>query len=156
MTYGHVYVAQVACGARDTQTVKAFVEADAHPGPSLIIAYSPCIAHGYDLVHGLDQQKLAVDSGYWPLYRFDPRRAASGERPLVLDSGAPKIALEQFTRNETRFRLVEQQDPARARELTRQGQAAIRTRFATLEDLAKPADRPVPASAPGTPAAAEH
>ena len=78
--YGHVYVAQVACGAKDTQTVKAFVEAEAHPGPSLIIAYSPCIAHGYDLAHGLDQQKLAVDSGYWPLYRFDPRRATAGER----------------------------------------------------------------------------
>ena len=154
--YGHVYVAQVASGARDTQTVKAFVEADAHPGPSLIIAYSPCIAHGYDLAHGLDQQKLAVDSGYWPLYRFDPRRATAGARALVLDSGAPKVALEQFTRNETRFRLVEQQDPARARELSRQGQAAIRTRFAALEDLARPADPPAPAGAPGAPAIAEH
>ena len=154
--YGHVYVAQVACGARDTQTVKAFVEADAHPGPSLIIAYSPCIAHGYDLVHGLDQQKLAVDTGYWPLYRFDPRRATAGERALVLDSGAPKVALEQFTRNETRFRLVEQQDPARARELTRQGQAAIRTRFAALEELARPAAAPAPASAPKAPVGAEH
>ena len=155
-SYGHVYVAQVAFGARDTQTVKAFVEADAHPGPSLIIAYSPCIAHGYDLAHGLDQQKLAVDSGYWPLYRFDPRRATGGERTLVRDSGAPKIALEQFTRNETRFRLVEQQDPARARELARQGQAAIRARFATLEDQARPVATPVPAGAPAPPAAAEH
>ncbi|MEO5821084.1 MAG: thiamine pyrophosphate-dependent enzyme, partial [Vicinamibacteraceae bacterium] len=153
--YGHVYVAQVAFGAKDTQTVKAFVEADAHPGTSLIVAYSPCIAHGYDLAHGLDQQKLAVDSGYWPLYRFDPQRATAGEPALVLDCAAPKVDLERFTRNETRFRLVEQQDPARARELIRQGQAAIRTRFATLEGLARPADPPAAAPAPATPAATE-
>ena len=84
------------------------------PGPSLIIAYSPCIAHGYDLAHGLDQQKLAVDSGYWPLYRFDPRRAAAGERRASSSTPARRRStLEQFTRNETRFRLVEQQDPER-------------------------------------------
>jgi len=134
--YGHVYVAQVAFGARDTQTVKALVEADAHPGPSLVIAYSPCIAHGYDLAHGLDQQKLAVDSGYWPLYRFDPRRTGVGEAALALDCAAPKLALDRFTRNETRFRLVEQQDPSRSRELIRRGQDAVRTRFAELEALA--------------------
>ncbi len=90
MAYGNVYVAHVAFGAKDAQTVKAFLEADAYDGPSLIIAFSHCIAHGYDLEKGLDQQKLAVDSGYWPLYRFDPRRTAQGENPLQLDSGAPK------------------------------------------------------------------
>ena len=79
MAYGNVYVAQVAIGAKDAQTLKAFLEAEAYPGPSLIIAYSHCIAHGYDMAYGLEHQKLAADSGYWPLYRFDPRRAAAGE-----------------------------------------------------------------------------
>ena len=93
-SYGHVYVAQVAFGAKDAQTVKAFVEAEAHPGPSLIVAYSPCIAHGYDLAHGLDQQKLAVECGYWPLYRFDParvgRRRAGAAARLVGAEGRPR------------------------------------------------------------------
>jgi pyruvate-ferredoxin/flavodoxin oxidoreductase len=150
-SYGHVYVAQVAFGAKDAQTVKAFVEADAHPGPSLIVAYSPCIAHGYDLAHGLDQQKLAVDCGYWPLYRYDPARGAAGEAALRLDSLPPKIDLGRFTSNETRFRLVEQQDPARYRDLMTQAKAAIRTRFDTLEDLAAaPVPAPTPAAAPVT------
>ena len=90
MAYGHVYVAQVAFGAKDAQTLKAFLEAEAYPGPSLIIAYSHCIAHGYDMAHGLEHQKLAAESGYWPLYRFDPRRATRGGQPLVLDSAHPK------------------------------------------------------------------
>ena len=76
MAYGHVYVAQVAMGAKDSQTLKALIEAESYPGPSLVIAYSHCIAHGYDLCHGLEHQKLATESGYWPLYRYDPRRAA--------------------------------------------------------------------------------
>ena len=90
MSYGHVYVARVAFGAKDAQTVKAFLEAEAYDGPSLIIAYSHCIAHGYDMAHGAEQQKLAVDSGVWPLYRFDPRRIAKGEPPLQLDSVRPR------------------------------------------------------------------
>ena len=97
MSYGHVYVARVAFGAKDAQTVQAFLEAEAYPGPSLIIAYSHCIAHGYDLAHGCEQQKLAVDSGVWPLYRFDPRRVAAGRPPLQLDSAAPKIARRRST-----------------------------------------------------------
>ncbi len=88
--YGHVYVARVAFGAKMTQTVQAFLEAEAYAGPSLIIAYSHCIAHGYDMAHGAAQQKLAVDSGVWPLYRFDPRRVAAGEPPLHLDYGPPQ------------------------------------------------------------------
>ena len=156
MAYGHVYVAQVAFGAKDTQTVKAFIEADAYPGPSLIIAYSPCIAHGYDLVHGLDQQKLAVDSGYWPLYRFDPRRAASGERPLVLDSGAPKIDARAVHAQRDAL-------PAGRAAGSRRGRASWLGRARPPSGRgsrrskigAEPADRPVPASAPG-PAAAEH
>jgi hypothetical protein len=90
MAYGHVFVAQVAFGAKDAQTLKAFIDAEAYQGPSLIIAYSHCIAHGYDMAFGLEHQRLAADSGYWPLYHYDPRRADRGESPLVLDSPAPK------------------------------------------------------------------
>ena len=86
MTYGNVYVAHVAFGAKDAQTVKALLEAESYPGTSIVIAYSPCIAHGYDLSFSLDQQKLAVESGYWPMYRFDPRRIATGETPLLMDT----------------------------------------------------------------------
>jgi pyruvate-ferredoxin/flavodoxin oxidoreductase len=136
MTYGHVYVARVAFGARDAQTVRAFMEADSYPGPSLILAYSHCIAHGYDLAQGANQQKRAVESGYWPLYRFDPRRVAEGESPLKLDSSPPKGRLVDFARNETRFRMVEQQDPARFRVLMDEAQAEIHTRWATYEQLA--------------------
>jgi len=117
MTYGNVYVAQVALGARDAQTVRAFLEADSYPGPSLIIAYAHCIAHGYDLAFGAHQQRLAVESGIWPLYRFDPRRVARGEPPLHLDSAAPKVPVEEYMRNETRFRVTERMDPNRFRRL---------------------------------------
>jgi pyruvate-ferredoxin/flavodoxin oxidoreductase len=140
--YGDVYVAHVAFGAKDAQTVKAFAEAEAYPGTAIIIAYSPCIAHGYDLVHGLDQQKLAVETGYWPLYRFDPRREASGESSFVLDAGPPKVDLNTFTRNETRFRLVEQQNPERFRVLMARGQAEIGRRFAHYDELASPPAAP--------------
>jgi pyruvate-ferredoxin/flavodoxin oxidoreductase len=137
MAYGNTYVAHVAFGSKDVQTVKAFVEADAYPGPSIIIAYSHCIAHGYDLSAGLEQQKLAVDSGYWPLYRFDPRRATSGENPLILESGAPKIDLTQYTGNETRFRVVEQMDPVRFKMLQHHAQQWVTRRFSVYEQLAK-------------------
>jgi len=137
MAYGNTYVAHVAFGSKDVQTVKAFVEADAYPGPSIIIAYSHCIAHGYDLSAGLEQQKLAVDSGYWPLYRFDPRRATAGENPLILESGAPKVDLTKYTGNETRFRVVEQMDPARFKMLQRHAQQWVTRRFSVYEQLAK-------------------
>src|SRR4030095_4838756 len=107
MSYGHVYVACVAMGAKDSQTLKAIQEAEAYPGPSLIIAYSHCIAHGYDMALGCEQQKLLVDSGTWPLYRFDPRRLTQGLPPLQLDSGASKAPLEQYRRDERRFRMIE-------------------------------------------------
>ncbi len=127
MSYGHVYVARIAFGSKDFQTVKAFQEAEAYPGPSLLIAYSHCIAHGYDMAFGCEQQKLAVDSGIWPLYRFDPRRLGRGEAPFQLDSGAPKIPAENFMRNESRFRMLEAADPARYRRLAaRAGEEAER------------------------------
>jgi pyruvate-ferredoxin/flavodoxin oxidoreductase len=135
MAYGHVYVAQVAFGAKDAQTLKALQEAESYPGPSLIIAYSHCIAHGYDMVHGLDHQKLAADSGYWPLYRFDPRRAANGDAPLMLDSADPKATVDSLLASETRFQLTDQHDHARYTELLHQMQHQIKHRFALYHEL---------------------
>ncbi len=152
MTYGHVYVAHLAFGSKDNQTVKAFLEADSWSGPSMLIAYSPCIAHGYDMSFSLDQQKLAVDSGYWPLYRFDPRRIPTGETPLVMDSTSIKASLAQFMRNEARFRMVEQQNPVRFRRLLQKAEREVRERFAIYENLAKitmtKAGAAIPPSAP--------
>jgi pyruvate-ferredoxin/flavodoxin oxidoreductase len=105
MTYGNVYVARIAFGAKDVQTVKALLEAEAYPGPSLVIAYSHCIAHGYDMAHGLDQQKLAVNTGYWPLWRYSPALAAEGKNPFKLDSKAPSLPLEKYIYNETRYTM---------------------------------------------------
>jgi pyruvate-ferredoxin/flavodoxin oxidoreductase len=137
MTYGNVYVAHVAFGAKDSQTVRAFEEADSYPGTSIIIAYSHCIAHGYDLAYGCEQQKLAVDSGVWPLYRWDPRRIAAGESPLKLDSAPGKVDVGQYVRNETRFRMVEQQDPKRFAMLLERQKREVANRFAAYEHLAK-------------------
>ncbi|MGD8376358.1 MAG: pyruvate:ferredoxin (flavodoxin) oxidoreductase [Acidobacteriota bacterium] len=136
MSYGHVYVARIAFGAKDTQTVKALLEAESYPGPSLVIAYSHCIAHGYSLASGVDQQKLAVDSGVWPLYRFDPRVAAEGKPPLHVDSGEPKVDPEQYMRNEARFLLARKSDPVRYRRLLDRARHASRQRFAVYEQLA--------------------
>ncbi|MDE2039347.1 MAG: pyruvate:ferredoxin (flavodoxin) oxidoreductase [Elusimicrobia bacterium] len=125
MSYGNVYVARVALGASDTQTVKALLEAQAYPGTSLVIAYSPCIAHGYDISAGLAHQKLAVDTGMWPLYRFDPRRRQSGLPELQLDS-KPKLPVREYLRQEGRFRLA---DAAVV-------QAEVDRRFAAYQKLA--------------------
>jgi len=137
MAYNHVYVARVAIGAKDQQSVKAFLEADSYPGSSLIIAYSHCIAHGYDLANGPAQQKLAVDSGIWPLYRWDPRRIAQGLPPLQLDAtpdGKTKAA--DFMRNETRFRMVEKLDSARFQKLLVEAQRETTQRLAIYKHLA--------------------
>jgi pyruvate-ferredoxin/flavodoxin oxidoreductase len=161
MSLGGVYVARVAFGAKMSQTVQAFQEAEAYPGPSLIIAYSHCIAHGYDMALGAQQQKLAMESGVWPLYRFDPRRAAQGQPPLHLDSGPPRADVLSYLRNENRFRVVEKQDPARFRRLASAAQAAARQRYAIYQQLAGltlpgPAEDRMPAatSAPAPAAAA--
>ncbi len=137
MTYGHVYVAKVAFGAKDQQTVKAFAEAESYPGTSLIIAYSHCIAHGYDMADGPEQQKLAVDSGHWPLYRFDPRLRAQGKNPLQLDSGAPKADLADYIYNETRYRMLRDADPERAKGLLECAQAGVKSQWNLYEQLAK-------------------
>jgi pyruvate-ferredoxin/flavodoxin oxidoreductase len=143
MSYGHVYVAQIALGAKDSQTLKAFVEAESYPGPSLIIAYSHCIAHGYDMGCGLEHQRLAVDSGYWPLYRYDPRRRDRGEPPLVLDSPTPRVDVARLMAAETRFQATARHDPQRYEALVRQAGEQIQRRRAQYEALA----------ADGTPAA---
>ena len=136
MSYGHVYVARVAMGAKDAQTVRAFQEAASYPGPSLIIAYSHCIAHGYDLSHGPRQQSLAVSSGVWPLYRFDPRRVEDGHAPLQLDSGAPKTSVREYMSGEARFRAVERTMPRRFQELMRRAEEDARRRVAVYQQLA--------------------
>jgi pyruvate-ferredoxin/flavodoxin oxidoreductase len=136
MSYGHVYVARIAFGAKDSQTLQALLEAEAYPGPSLVIAYSHCIAHGYDMALGAEQQKLAVASGMWPLYRFDPRRTAKGEPPLLLDSPEPKIPAREYMRNETRFRMVEKQNPERFRRLLAKAEREARQRYAVYRQLA--------------------
>ncbi|HOW71529.1 MAG TPA: pyruvate:ferredoxin (flavodoxin) oxidoreductase [Phycisphaerae bacterium] len=137
MSYGHVYVASVAIGAKDTHTVQAFVEAESYPGPSIIIAYSHCIAHGYDLAFGLEQQKLAVNSGVWPLYRYDPRRVLNGEPPLILDSVPGETKVSEYMRNETRFRMVEKMNPERFQKLSVMAAEASARRLAVYDHMAK-------------------
>ncbi|HUF39677.1 MAG TPA: pyruvate:ferredoxin (flavodoxin) oxidoreductase [Anaerolineales bacterium] len=137
MTYGNAYVARIGLGANDSQTVKAFLEAEAFPGPSLILAYSPCIAHGYDLKHSLSQTALAVKSGYWPLYRFDPRRAAEGLNPFQLDSKAPSIPLKEYTYNETRYTMLAHSDPARAADLLVEAQRDVEEKWEKVARLAE-------------------
>jgi pyruvate-ferredoxin/flavodoxin oxidoreductase len=116
--------------------VKALLEAESYPGPSLVIAYSHCIAHGYDMADGTNQQKLAVDSGTWPLYRFDPRRIAKGEPPLQLDSPPPKIPIETYMHNENRFRILERSGADRWRRLVDAAQADVDRRSALYQKLA--------------------
>ena len=117
VTYGNVYVAKVAMGANDAQTVRAFLEAEAYNGPSLIVAYSHCIAHGIDMAKGMTNQKLAVETGYFPLFRYNPLLAKEGKNPFKLDSKAPKQALRDFTSLETRFNMLDKTYPERAKEL---------------------------------------
>jgi pyruvate-ferredoxin/flavodoxin oxidoreductase len=122
VSYGYVYVAQVAIGGNDTHVVKAFQEAEAHDGPSIIIAYSSCIAHGYDLVHGLEQQKLAVQSGYWPLMRYNPGLRDEGKNPFQLDSKAPSIRLKEYAYREARYTMLARGNPEVAAELLKEAQ----------------------------------
>jgi pyruvate-ferredoxin/flavodoxin oxidoreductase len=129
MSYGTVYVAHIAMGSSDTQTVKAFTEAEAYEGPSLIIAYSHCIAHGYDLAHGLDQQKAAVSSGYWPLFRYNPDLVAQGKNPFLLDSRTPSSALKDFLYNETRYTMLVKSNPEHAKELLTLAEHDVESRW---------------------------
>ncbi len=135
MAYGDVYVASVAMGANMTQTVRALTEAAAHPGPSLVIAYSPCIAHGIDMSDMMGHQKMAVESGYWPLYRYDPHRDIPGDHPLHLDSRKPTIPLQDFAATEARFSMLARSRPEVAEELMAQAQRDIDDRWHLYEQM---------------------
>ena len=174
MSYGYVYVAEIAMGANENQTIKALREAEAYDGPSLVIAYGHCIAHGIDMQQGLRQQELAVASGYWPLYRFDPRRSEQGQNPFQLDSRPPSIPLQDYIYNESRYGLLTSTQPEVAEAFLKEGQKLVDARWKRYEALARgpesggdaTSDRPKPArvpqgkpgapstAAPGTPSAA--
>lgn len=136
MTYGHVYVANVAIGSRDEHTLRCFIDAERYNGPSLIIAYSSCIAHGIDLKTSLTGQKAAVASGYWPLFRYNPDLTAQGKNPFTLDSPAPKIRFEEFAMTENRFRILFKNNPEHAQQLIDQAQKDIDERWWTYEQMA--------------------
>jgi pyruvate-ferredoxin/flavodoxin oxidoreductase len=136
MTYGYIYTAQVAMGASDIQTLRAFREADAYDGPSLIIAYTHCIAHGYDMKYGLNQQKLAVKSGVWPIYRFNPDNSKEGKNPLKLDYKEPSIPVKDFAYNETRYRMLVKTNEKRAEELLSLAQGDADARWMKYSQMA--------------------
>jgi len=136
MSYRNVYVAQVAMGANDAQTVRAFLEAEAYDGPSIIIAYSHCIAHGINMAKGMTNQKVAAESGYWPLYRYNPLLAVKNENPFHLDSKPPKLRFTDFSNLETRYKMLHKSHPNTARDLAALAQADIDTRWAVLEEMA--------------------
>ncbi|MEJ2052789.1 MAG: pyruvate:ferredoxin (flavodoxin) oxidoreductase [Calditrichaceae bacterium] len=137
LSYGNVYVARVAMGASDMQTIKAFIEAERYEGPSIIIAYTHCIAHGYNLKYGLQQQKLAVNSGHWPLFRFNPDLMAEGKNPLQLDSKAPSVPLQDYMYNETRFKMVTKMNPAAAKEFLKRAQEQVHKNWKVYENMTK-------------------
>jgi pyruvate-ferredoxin/flavodoxin oxidoreductase len=137
MTYGNIYVAKVAIGANPAQAVKAFAEAEAYPGPSLILAYSHCIAHGVNLTNGYEEQKKAVACGHWPLYRFDPRLTGQGVSPLQLDSKAPTMTFEDYAYGEDRYKVLKQSKPEVAAELMKLANQDAKCRYALMEQLAK-------------------
>jgi pyruvate-ferredoxin/flavodoxin oxidoreductase len=136
MSYGNVYVASVAMGANDLQTLRAFLEAEAYDGPSLILAYSTCIAHGFEMSKGLEQEKLAVQTGHWPLYRYQPTLLEEDKNPFILDSKAPSLPLEQYAYNETRYRMLLQSNEERATTLMKEAQQDVRERWQQYEQLA--------------------
>ena len=136
MAYGNVYVAHIAMGFNDQQTLRALIEAEAYDGPSLIIAYSHCIAHGYDMAKGLEQQKLAVQSGHWPMYRYDPRLAEEGKNPLIIESKEPSIPMSQYAYNETRYKMLTQIDEVRAEKLMKEAQHDAKSRWTFYQQMA--------------------
>ncbi|MFT3891468.1 MAG: pyruvate:ferredoxin (flavodoxin) oxidoreductase [Anaerolineales bacterium] len=136
MSYGYVYVARVAMGANDQQTLRALLEAESYDGPSLVIAYSPCIAHGYDMAKSLEQAKLAVQSGHWPMYRYDPRLAEQGQNPLVIESKDPTIPFSQYAYNETRYKMLTQMDEERAEALMKEAEHDAKSRWTLYQQMA--------------------
>jgi pyruvate-ferredoxin/flavodoxin oxidoreductase len=147
MMYGNVYVAAVAMGSNDMQTIRAFLEAEAYDGPSLIIAYSHCIAHGINMATGMNNQKAAVDSGHWPLYRFNPEISKEGKNPLKLDSKAPKIKFSEYAYMETRYKMLTKIDPEGAKKLMIEAQEDVQKRWTMLEDMAEEGNGTKPSDA---------
>ncbi|MGB6031192.1 MAG: thiamine pyrophosphate-dependent enzyme, partial [Bacteroidota bacterium] len=136
MTYGNVYVAEVAMGHSDLQTVRAFLEAEAYDGPSLIIAYSHCIAHGINMTKAMQNQKAAVESGHWPLYRYDPRVALEGKNPLKIESKPPKISFQDYAYMEARYKMLTKSNPQAAKELMAKAEKDVQDRWKAYEALA--------------------
>ena len=136
LSYGYVYVAKVAMGGNDAHTVNAFLEAEAHDGPSIIIAYSHCIAHGFDMSSGLNQQKNAVLSGYWPLMRYNPGLRVQGKNPFLLDSKAPSIPFRQYAYNEARYTMLVRSNPLAARELLKTAQDDVERQWRVYSNRA--------------------
>ncbi|MGE0461616.1 MAG: thiamine pyrophosphate-dependent enzyme, partial [Vicinamibacterales bacterium] len=137
IAYGHVYVARIAMGANPQQTLDALREAEAYDGPSLVLAYSHCIAHGIDMRQGLDQQQRAVHSGYWPLVRYNPELRAVGERPFTLDSVRPTLPFRAYAERELRYRMLLLSDPPRGEALMKAAQAAVDRKWKQYEELAQ-------------------
>jgi pyruvate-ferredoxin/flavodoxin oxidoreductase len=142
ISYGSVYVARVAMGGGDTHAVKAFLEAEAFNGPSLIIAYSHCVAHGYDMAFGMEQQKAAVQSGYWPLIRYNPSLRSEGKNPFQLDSKAPSIPLKQYAYQEARYTMLARTHPEAARELLHAAQEDVDRQWRVYSNRAAIAGHP--------------
>jgi pyruvate-ferredoxin/flavodoxin oxidoreductase len=142
--YGNVYVARVAMGANDTQTLKAFVEAERYPGVSIIIAYSHCIAHGFDLKYGMDHQKMAVESGLWPIFRYDPSLIDEGKNPFSLDYKEPKLPVKEYMYSETRFKMMMKMDPERAKRYLEEAQRFAEKQWTRYSDLAKTGNLTMP------------
>ena len=146
ISYGSVYVARVAMGGNDTHTVRAFLEAEAYDGPSLILAYSHCIAHGYDMAFGLNQQKNAVLSGYWPLMRYNPALRKEGKNPFQLDSKAPSIPLKQYAYQEARYTMLARSNPEAARELLQMAQDDVTRQWRVYANRAAMTGAGIPSS----------
>jgi pyruvate-ferredoxin/flavodoxin oxidoreductase len=135
-TYGSVYVAQIAFGASPAQTVKALTEAEAHDGPSIVICYSTCVAHGINMTKGIEEQKKAVSCGHWPLYRYNPALESEGKSPLVIDSKKPSLDVEEYAYSENRYRALKAKDPELAARLMEQLKSDISRRWNYLSHLA--------------------
>src|SRR5205807_1442169 len=155
MSYGSVYVASVAMGAKDEHTLKAFLEAEAYDGPSIIIAYSHCIAHGIDMTTAMTDQKVAVESGQWLLYRYNPERAVAGENPLLLDSRTPTRKVQEYLLQQTRFKMLTKSKPEEATRLWKLAQQDVENRFRMYEYMASRKTEPAPSAkeSGGAPAA---
>ncbi len=137
LTYGNVYVARVAMGANDTQTLKAFLEAERYDGPSIIIAYSHCIAHGYNMKYGAQQQKLAVETGGWPLFRYNPELMKEGKNPMILDAKEPTKKVSEYMENETRFKMVQKMNPTLAQKYMEEAQEIVNRHWKFYQHLSK-------------------